>query len=108
MNKPYLSDRDKKVVELRESGKTFMEISNIVGISGNFAKAICDKAKRMEEDSRCGFLPLPIRLRNLLHRNHINDVNELKNALNNGKLKRMNGIGNKSYQRIKELVGGDE
>ena len=105
-------ERRKKVKELRESGMTYRKIGKEIGVSAERVRQILrrqafiervDKGWPEELDEIAGHRDA-IRIKNLLLRNKINTIEELKKRTPQ-EIKRMGGVGKKTLKTIMRIRG---
>ena len=102
-----MTDKEKKIIELRDEGLTFEKIGSEVGLSGQRARQVYRNAlRRKRYIDETGFPEdMPASISNSLRRAGIRDIHELIEFVERGgDISKVRKIGKKGEEYIREML----
>ena len=101
------TDRDNKIVEMRQSGMTYNDIGSAVGVSGVYARQVYknylmkkEEEKLSQDKNSIYSLGLPRRITSAILRYGYDTVDDLNKLVKNNNLQKIRGIGKESEELI--------
>jgi hypothetical protein len=102
-----LTNKQVRALQMRREGKKLREIGVALDITPGSARRLIGRALRVERQLNWAE-GLPSRYATMLLSRGINTLGRLQDAVSNGSLSRMPGIGPKSYETILEWLRGTD